>query len=96
MSAASILAVFQRFERDDVVHALPALAFDLMASAPDVEVPDSVGEVVRTWMQGRGLTAASTADDVVAALKRTYADRPITFELRAALNELEADERAAG
>jgi hypothetical protein len=88
MSAAAILGVLQRFSREDVVHALPALAFDLSFAAPDVEMPDSVGEVVRAWMQQRGLTTDATGDDVVAALEATYKERPIAFELRAALNEL--------
>jgi hypothetical protein len=88
VSAQALLAIFSRFSRDDVVHAIPALAFDLTMAAPDVQMPPVVGEIVRAWMERRGIKADASGDAVVAALEATYRERPIQFELKAALNEL--------
>jgi hypothetical protein len=83
-----LLALFRRFPREQALHLVPALVFDLLVAQPDLEIPAPLAEVVLAWMTGRGLDASATPERILEELRATYAEKPIPFELRLSLEEL--------
>lgn len=87
MGAPELLVLFRRFPEAAVRHALPALVFDLLRSAPLAELPPPLELVLLAWMDQVGLGPKASPFEVQRALVETYRAAPISTELRTALAE---------